>query len=195
VQEGVAGALVHRAEQVAGGCERQLDRVVEAAATKTLDLGSVGATAPDARGKPFEHLALARLDLVAVAAVGPVQAALRPQEWPVDIATVTVESEVADKRLAAGRLAVLLLEAPQARVRGRVDDAVVPEDAGREGQLVGEDGAPVELAVAVGVFEQRDAAELLFQLQQLRAGQVGAGALGDEQSAAVVKSGEQGIAD
>src|SRR5262249_9578234 len=72
--------------------------------------------------------------------------------------------------------------------------AVVPQDAGGEGQVVGEGGRLVEDAVAVGVVQQGDAAELFFQLEEFGSGQVGSGALGDEEPAAVVEGGEQRIA-
>jgi hypothetical protein len=112
----------------------------------------------------------------------------------VDVAAVAVEVEARDQ-LGPPRgdaLALGVFEFPDAGVRGGVEGAVVPEDALREHQPVGEDLAGVERAVAVGVFEEEDAAELL--LDQLLAGQVGAGALGDEESSAVVEAGEEGVA-
>src|SRR5262249_34547012 len=83
----------------------------------------------------------------------------------------------------------------QVGMRGAVDRAVVPENAGGKGQVVGECCGPVKDAVAVRVFEERDLAELFLELEQFGPGQVGAGPLGDEQPAAIVEAGTERIAN
>ena len=54
VQQAVARPLVHRADQLALGGERDLDRVVEPAAAEPLDLAAVGPAPPDPGGQSFE---------------------------------------------------------------------------------------------------------------------------------------------
>ncbi len=71
--------------------ERQLHRVVEAAATETLDVGAVGPATPDARSKPVQPLPLAGLDPVTMPAIGPVVTTIRPKKRAVDIAAIAVE--------------------------------------------------------------------------------------------------------
>ena len=53
-------------------------------------------------------------------------------------------------------IAIDVLQLPEARRRRGVDRAVVPEDALGERQAVGEDGAPVEAAITVGVLQAAD---------------------------------------
>src|SRR5581483_7464319 len=163
VQQAVAGALVHRADGFAVGGEGDLDGVIEAAAAEAFEAAAVGTAPPDAGGEPFEPLALAGGELVTVPAVGPVEPAVGSEERPVDVAAVAVEVEPGRQLDAPRRHALVfgVFEPPEARVRGGVQRPVVPEYALGEDEPVGENLARVELAVAVGVLQQDDPAELL----------------------------------
>src|SRR4051812_19838872 len=93
VQQRVARPLVHRADGVAGLGEGDLHRIVEAAAAEPFDAGAVRPAPPDARRQTFERFAVARLELVAVPAIGPVEHAVGTEEWTVNVAAVAVETE------------------------------------------------------------------------------------------------------
>src|SRR5712691_7018488 len=113
-------------------------------------------------------------------AIGPVEPAIRPQEWPVNVAAVAIEVEFADKGMPMN-LAVLLFELPEIRMRGGIEGAVMPQHAGGKSQVIGIHGALVEDAVAIGIFQKQNTAKLFLQFQKLAAWQVGAGPLGHEQ--------------
>src|SRR5262249_61991048 len=133
--------------------------------------------------------------LVGRSGAGPVEAVVGIEEGTVYVAPVAVELEAGQQLLAAVGLVLTdgVYKPPETGVRGRVDIALVPQDPLREDKLVGEDPTGIEDAVAVGIFEEDDAAELL--LGQLSAGQVSAGALGDIEPAPVVEGGKQRVLD
>ena len=126
-------ALIHGPDRFAFRRKGDRDGIVEAAPAQALDLGAVRLRAPDARGKALQTLTVPRRDLVAVPAVSPVEAAVGTEKRPVDVTAVAVELEAAQQLFTPARLAGPgVFKAPPARVRGRVQGAIVPQRALRK---------------------------------------------------------------
>jgi hypothetical protein len=117
------------------------------------------------------------------------------QKGAVDVGGVAGVVEAADDHLALVGDAVVVGvgEFPDARRRADVEAAVQPARALREGHLVGEDGAFVEGAVVVGVFEHEDAVGRI--LLKLLLVPVHANAIADEEAAFVIQAAHDGMRD
>src|SRR5436190_22132143 len=99
MEQRVPRCLVHRAEQAAVGQEDQLHRVIHATTAKLLDLLPVRSAAPDERNAALQRFALARLDVVATEAIGPVKPAVRTRKRAVNVVARSVVTKPADQEL------------------------------------------------------------------------------------------------
>jgi hypothetical protein len=88
-------------------------------------------------------------------------------------------------------VAVGVFEVEQIGCGGHEDPAIPAEEAGGPGEIVGIDGAAVEAAVAVGVFEQADATEVGLGVAEFGV----IDHFDDEQASVFVEADFDGIAD
>ena len=150
---------IDRAERLALVGEGDLDGVVHAAAADDFDVAAVGPAAEDAGRRPSDRCRRAAAIVVAVPAVAPVEPAVGAEEGAVDVGGVAGEAELRDE-LARARRPRRRRRCPRAARCWAARPCTarrVPEHAHRERHLVGEHGALVEAALAVGVLQQADA--------------------------------------
>ncbi len=187
---------VLHADDVAIRGEIYFDGVVAAAEGVPGNVATVGLAAPDAAGERFiDEGAVFLRDLVAFAAVAPVEAAVWMEEGAVDVGGVAGVVEAADDHLTLVGDAVVVGvgEFPDAGRGADVEAAVEPAGALGKGHLVGEDGAFVEAAIVVGVFEHEDAIRgIRFELRLVP---VHADGIADEETAFVIETAHDGMGD
>ena len=200
VDEGVAAGLgvveVLHADDVAAAGEIDFDRVVTAAERVPGDIAAIWLAAPDAAGeRGIDRCAVLLLHIVAFAAVAPVKAAVRMQKRAVDVSSIPGVVEAGDDLLALVGHAVVvgIRELPNRRRRGDVEAAVQPARALREGHLVGKEGALVESAILVGVFEHEDAVRRIFL--ELLLVPIHARGIADEEAALVIEAAHDRVRD
>ena len=201
VHEGVAARLVvvevDHADDVAVGGEIHLHRVVHATEGVPLHVLAVGTAGPDAgRLARVHHGTVAPHDLVALATVAPVEAAVRwVEEGAVDVGGVPGVLETADDHHAfvGDTVTITVGQLPDAGRRRDIERAIQPAGTLGEGHAVGEDGHAVEDAVAVGVLQQQHAVRWIGIQLFLRP--VHPRGISDEEAAAIVEAAHDGVAD
>jgi hypothetical protein len=198
VHDGVAARLavveILRADDLALGREIDLHGVVAARERMPPHVVTAGLAGPDAAGEPLVHERAVLLhDLVPLASVAPVEAAVGMQEGAVHIRGVAGVLEASDDHLALVGDAVVIRvrKLPQSRRRAHVERAIQPASALREGHLVRVDGALVEDAVLVRVLEHEDAIRRVGL--ELLLVPVHAGAVAHEKATAIIEAAHDGM--
>ena len=187
---------VLHSNDVAAAGEIDLDGVVTAAERMPRDVAAVRCAAPDTAGEGFiDEGAVLLHDLVAFAAMTPVEPAVGMQEGAMHVSGIAGVVEAADDHLTllCDAVVVAVSELPQSGRRADVEAAVQPARALRKGHLVGEDGAFVEDAVLVGVFEHENAVRRIrFELRLVP---VHAHAIADEHTPTVIEAAHDRMRD
>ncbi len=168
-----------RENPLAGRRERDVDGIVHSAREHDVDRGVAGPAAEDVRRARHERLlAGARVRLLRKRALGPVDPSVGSQVRTVEIVRAARQRLALEPLFAPIRDAVPvgIGQLPDARRRGDVQRPVEPHRPFRQHHPVGEDDAPVEPSVAVGVLEPDDAmgaiGELFFD-SVVRPGRIG----------------------
>ena len=202
VADAVAEARLAEVDEGAGeedfalAREGHTDRVVHAARHDDVEPCAVGPHAEDVRGAVLQDGAVAeRVGLFGERAFGPVEEAVRPEIGTVDVVGAAGEGAALEPFLAfvGHAVAIGVGEFPDARRPGDIDGTGVPETALREHDLVREDDGRVVDAVAVGVFQAKDAMRGVLELLGGRG--VGAGGIGHVEPAAIVDASADGALD
>ena len=165
-------------DSLAIGHERDIDRVVHAAGHHGLETSAIWPAAEDVRGFARPFVAVDDVRLFGERAFAPVDPAVRSGVGAVQIVRTAGKRAAFEPfdALVGDAVAIFVGEFPNAGRGGDVERAVEEQRAFREHHVVGEDGALVELAVAIGVFKPNDAMRLLFELLLhwiVRAGRLG----------------------
>ena len=168
-----------REDAFAARREDDIDRVVHAAGHDWLDAAAVGPASEDVRRLGDERrLAGALIPLLGKRSLGPVNPAVRAEIRAVQIVRAACQGLPLEPlaALVGHAVAFGVGQLPNTGRRGDIDRAGVPHRPFREHHLVGEDGALVEFAVAVGVFQSqnpvRSFLELLLHIL-IRTGRIG----------------------
>ena len=200
VNDGVSARLgvveILHADDVAIRREIDFDGIVTAAERVPGDVGAVGPATPDTAGKRFiDQRAVLLHHLVAFATVAPVEASIRMQERAVDVCGVAGVVEAAHDHftLVSDAVVVGVRQLPDAGRGADVETAVQPASSLWKRHLVGEDGALVEAAILVGVFEHEDAVwRVRFKLRLVP---VHAHGIANEETALVIETAHDGMRD
>ena len=170
VAPAAAGVLQERGREnpLAAGREHDLHGVIHPAGHNRLDHAAVGLPPKDVRRPCDERLpARPRVGLLGKGPLAPINPAVGPEVGAVQIVGAAGERLARKPLLAAvgDAVAVDVGQLPDARRRGDIQRAIVPQNALGKHHLIGEDDAPIEPPVAVGIRQPDDAVWPLLELR------------------------------